>query len=150
MKTICLLAAALAISTAALAQTVDLTPCEKGDGRACTLAAIELHKAGKLDEAEKAAQKACELNDAEGCFYLGFKYQNAQNYKECNKYYAKACNANFAVGCLALANNIRLGVGTPPSLSAAMPYYQKACDLGEALGCSHVKNPGFEGHHHHQ
>ena len=53
---------------------------------------------------------------------------------------------NLGVGCLALANNVRLGIGVNPSLQAAMPFYQKACELGEPLGCSHVKDPGFEGH----
>ena len=75
-----------------------------------------------------------------------FNNQNGSKYSQCNVFYKKACDLNLGVGCLALANNVRLGIGVNPSLQAAMPFYQKACELGEPLGCSHVKNPGFEGH----
>lgn len=104
----------LLAATGTHAQDVNTQSCEKGNGQACYLAAIEMHKAKNFGRGADLAQKACDLN--------------------------------LGVGCLALANNVRLGIGVNPSLQAAMPFYQKACELGEPLGCSHVKNPGFEGH----
>lgn len=104
----------LLAATGTHAQDVNTQSCEKGNGQACYLAAIEMHKAKNFGRGADLAQKACDLN--------------------------------LGVGCLALANNVRLGIGVNPSLQAAMPFYQKACELGEPLGCLHVKNPGFEGH----
>lgn len=104
----------LLAATGTHAQDVNTQSCEKGNGQACYLAAIEMHKAKNFGRGADLAQKACDLN--------------------------------LGVGCLALANNVRLGIGVNPSLQAAMPFYQKAFELGEPLGCSHVKNPGFEGH----
>lgn len=136
----------LIAATVAQAQDVSTYSCEKGNGQACYLAAIEMHKAKNFERAAELAQKACDLNYAQGCFYLGFNNQNKSKYTQCNAFYKKACDLNMGVGCLALANNIRLGIGVNPSLRAALPFYQKACELGEPLGCSHIKNPGFEGH----
>ena len=136
----------LLAATGTHAQDVNTKSCEKCNGQACYLAAIEMHKAKNFGRGADLAQKACDLNYAQGCFYLGFNNQNGSKYSQCNVFYKKACDLNLGVGCLALANNVRLGIGVNPSLQAAMPFYQKACELGEPLGCSHVKNPGFEGH----
>lgn len=147
MKKTLLISSLFFVASCVQAQALNTDACLQGNGEACYLLAIEQHKAKKFDEAEKYALRACELNNAMGCFYVGFKNQNAGKSEECNAYFKKACDLNLGVGCLAVANNVRLGIGIPPSLTQAMPFYKKACELGEELGCSHVKNPGFEGHH---
>lgn len=150
MKKWCaLLVLFLSVSGAVQSQTVNTEACDKGNAQACYLAAIELHQAKQYDQAAYLAQKSCDMDFAQGCFYLGFKNQNAQRYNQCNVYFKKACDLNYGPGCLAVANNLRLGIGVQPSLKAAMSFFQKACSLGEPLGCSHLKNPGFEGHNVH-
>lgn len=62
----------LLAATGTHAQDVNTQSCEKGNGQACYLAAIEMHKAKNFGRAAELAQKACDLNYAQGCFYLGF------------------------------------------------------------------------------
>ena len=93
----------LLAATGTHAQDVNTQSCEKGNGQACYLAAIEMHKAKNFGRGADLAQKACDLNYAQGCFYLGFNNQNGSKYSQCNVFYKKACDLNLGVGCLALA-----------------------------------------------
>lgn len=61
----------LLAATGTHAQDVNTQSCEKGNGQACYLAAIEMHKAKNFGRGADLAQKACDLNYAQGCFYLG-------------------------------------------------------------------------------
>ena len=88
----------LLAATGTHAQDVNTQSCEKGNGQACYLAAIEMHKAKNFGRGADLAQKACDLNYAQGCFYLGFNNQNGSKYSQCNVFYKKACDLNLGVG----------------------------------------------------
>lgn len=124
----------LLAATGTHAQDVNTQSCEKGNGQACYLTAIEMHKAKNYGRAAELAQKACDLNYAQGCFYLGFNNQNGSKYSQCNVFYKKACDLNLGIGCLALANNVRLGIGVNPSLQGGNAFLSEGMRVRRALG----------------
>ena len=60
----------LLAATGTHAQDVNTQSCEKGNGQACYLAAIEMHKAKNFGRGADLAQKACDLNLGVGCLAL--------------------------------------------------------------------------------